>query len=195
MRETNWFARGMETPSSSEGSRRRRLLTNLKSLGDEFGRGSKVGFLPMMKSSPWSAGSGRKTIFDTNIWVSALLEERGASHQLVRIAGRGVLSTSSCSLQRSELRRVLISELELTEEETSQALELVQGMTMNAEPVGIIVGERGGINAADRALFTLAFQTGATLVTGDKGLLALDGELGVRVRAPRAFLDEIQEKA
>ena len=130
-------------------------------------------------------------VLDTNVLISGIFFSGTPARVLEAWrAGRFSLVVSPLILEEY---RDAVSELSASfpEADITEILDLI---TIHSE----VVDDRAAPEPLSRdpdddKFLACAAATGATLVSGDKDLLAADGVLGVKVLSPRAFLASIDE--
>ncbi len=135
-----------------------------------------------------AAGADVRAVLDPNVLISALLSATGAPAQVLRawLGGRFELVVSPLLL--AELDRALAYpklRKRISPEDAKRFVELLQrsatvAQDPDAEP------PRRSVDPGDDYLIALAAAERAALVSGDKHLLALEGDLPIF--APAAFL-------
>jgi uncharacterized protein len=133
-----------------------------------------------------------RAVLDPNILIAALLSRTGAPAQIVArwLAGELELVVSETLI--AELERALAYPKVRSRVSPDKAMAFVsllrQGALLTADPADPV---RRSPDPGDDYLLALAEQERAVLVSGDRHLLALAGELPIRTA--RAFLDGLDE--
>ena len=134
-----------------------------------------------------------RAVLDPNVLISALLAPRGAPAQIVVgwLAGEFELVVSTLLL--AELEQALAYPKVRQRLARADAEELL-GLLRDAALVGLDppTPPRRSPNPGDDYLLALAESENALLVSGDQHLLAVADRFPIR--APRAFLDALEEQ-
>jgi putative PIN family toxin of toxin-antitoxin system len=130
-----------------------------------------------------------RAVIDPNVVISGALSPRGAPADVLRSLAGGEFELIASQALLSELERALAYpklRLHISEPE---AADLVRWVADTASVVGDPDTDppAHSRDPDDDYLIALASTHGAALVSGDKDLLALEGE--IPVFSPRAFLD------
>lgn len=136
-----------------------------------------------------------RVVLDTNIFINGLIAPTGAPRQLLGLweQGRIILLTSSAFI--SEVERILHRDhiwekYHLSEEQISTLLLRLKQTTESVTPLSPL--SLHSRDPKDDKLLALALGRNADyLITGDNGLLVLDGEptfANLRIITPAAFL-------
>ena len=128
-----------------------------------------------------------KAVFDTNIFVSALVW-RGAPYRCLLAAEAGLAELIVSPPILDELRTVLIRKFEQTSAEAEESVEFIAEVARSVHITGNLHGVAD--DPADDKFIETAWVGGAPyIVSGDHHLLALGTHAGISVIGPRAFLD------
>ena len=132
-------------------------------------------------------------VFDTNVLLSAI-GWRGVPHQLLQYAREGSITAITCPEILTELVEKLESRLHFPVDWIADVIADLLGFMQ----VMSIPGALHGVSPDpdDDAVIECALVAGATyIITGDKRhLLPLDGDQGLAILTPRAFLDLLAQQ-
>jgi uncharacterized protein len=127
-----------------------------------------------------------RVVLDTNVLIAGFIA-RGLCRELLEHCGRrhGTI-VSEFILQ--ELREHLVSKFKYTEQEATQAVELIRSVAEIVVPTSL--ESRICRDPDDDAILGTALAgNAACIVTGDADLLVLGQFHGIRILRPREFLD------
>lgn len=130
-----------------------------------------------------------RAVLDPNVVISGALSPRGAPAEVLRSLARGEFELIASQALLEELQRALAYPKLRLHISESDAAELVQWLADNASVV-VDPDTEAPVRSRDPDddyLVVLASTHRAALVSGDKHVLALEGE--IPVFSPRAFLD------
>ena len=130
-----------------------------------------------------------RAVLDPNVVISGVLSSRGAPAEVMRSLARGEFELIASRALLDELQRALAYPKLRPHISEPDAAELVRWLTDSASVV-VDPGTDPPVHSRDRDddyLIALASAQRAALVSGDKDLLALEGE--IPVFSPRAFID------
>lgn len=139
-----------------------------------------------------------RVLIDTNLFVSGLISNKGAPHELMQLWLSGVFALIISADQREEIAEVLsrpliVQRYRVYPESRERLLQLLDSQAVRVEvsaPPPIHVRD-----AKDEFILAAAVHGGADyLATGDEDLLVLDGqsELGsLRIVTARQLVNEL----
>jgi putative PIN family toxin of toxin-antitoxin system len=130
-----------------------------------------------------------RAVLDPNVVISGAISPRGAPAEVLRSLAGGEFELIASRALLDELQRALAYPKLRPHISEPDAAELVRWLTDSASVV-VDPGTDPPVHSRDRDddyLIALASAQRAALVSGDKDLLALEGE--IPVFSPRAFID------
>jgi uncharacterized protein len=130
-----------------------------------------------------------RAVLDPNVVISGAISSRGAPADVLRSLAGGEFELIASPALLGELVRALAHPKLLSYISESDAADLVRWVTDSASVVvdPDIDPQVRSRDSDDDYLIALAFAHRAALVSGDKDLLSLEGE--IPVFSPRAFLN------
>ncbi len=125
-------------------------------------------------------------VFDTNVYISALITE-GVCAKILRRARLREFSLSICPFIINEIKQTLSKKFRISKKELSSAIEIIKEAVSNVVypdmPVPEICEDKD-----DNHVITCALASGAKyLVTGDAELLGIKRYKKLRILSPRDF--------
>jgi uncharacterized protein len=126
-------------------------------------------------------------VFDSNVYISALVFSKGNPRALLQMATDGDLQVAVSDPILQEVRRVLHEKFHLSSEDLQEAEELIAGCTQRVVPtesLTVIVEDPDD----DRILECAVEADADVIVSGDKDLLRLGNFRGIRIVSPAEFL-------
>lgn len=134
-----------------------------------------------------------KVVFDTNVFLRALINPKGVNARLVQSIGRYLLITSPAIVAEvaEVLSRVdLLGAKSIRLVDADRMIALLRQAPMATPTVAVTVCR----DPDDNKFLEAALAAGALyVVTGDKDLRALDGYQGLKIRFPTEFLEELEK--
>ena len=127
-------------------------------------------------------------VLDTNVLISSIFWEKGNSHKIVDIAIEQKITNFTSPEMLNELARVLRQKFKQTEEYIESQLALIANYSQIIEPKikANVVPE----DAKDNMIIECALSADADyIITGDKHLLKLKEYKGIKILAPKEFLE------
>ena len=127
-------------------------------------------------------------VLDTNVLISSIFWEKGNSHKIVDIAIEQKITNFTSPEMLNELARVLRQKFKQTEEYIESQLALIANYSQIIEPKikANVVPE----DAKDNMIIECALSSDADyIITGDKHLLKLKEYKGIKILAPKEFLE------
>jgi len=134
-----------------------------------------------------------KVVFDTNVFLRALINPKGVNAHLVRSLNRYLLITSTAIVEEvvEVLSRAdLLGSKAIRTIDADQMIALLRQAPLVAPTVTVTVCR----DPDDNKFLEAALAARADyLITGDKDLRALDGYEGLKIRFPTEFLEELEK--
>lgn len=134
-----------------------------------------------------------KVVFDTNVFLRALINPKGVNAQLVQSFDRYLLITSPAIVEEvvEVLSRAdLLGAKSIGLVDADRMIALLRQATMVTPTVAV----KACRDPDDDKFLEAALAAGAQyVVTGDKDLRAIDGYRGLKIRFPTEFLEELEK--
>lgn len=134
-----------------------------------------------------------RVVFDTNVFVRALISPRGVNARLIESRRLYRLFASPAILQ--EVTEVL-ARADLLQAKAIRKVEAERliGLLRRARRVSPTITVRASRDPDDDKFLEAALTARANyVVTGDKDLRTLDGYQGLKIRFPTEFLEELEK--
>jgi len=131
-----------------------------------------------------------KVVFDTNVFVRALINPKGINARLILSLSRYVLVMSAAEVGEVLARPGVLDDTAIRKLDVERVLELLRRAPMVSPTAAVTVCR----DPDDNKFLEAAIAAGAAyLVTSDKDLRDLGEYEGVKIRLPVEFLRELGE--
>jgi putative PIN family toxin of toxin-antitoxin system len=131
-----------------------------------------------------------KVVFDTNVFVRALINPKGINARLILSLSRYVLVMSAAEVAEVLARPGVLDDTAIRKLDVERVLELLTRAPMVSPTTAVMVCR----DPDDNKFLEAAIAAGAAyLVTSDKDLRDLGEYQGVKIRLPVEFLRELGE--
>jgi putative PIN family toxin of toxin-antitoxin system len=131
-----------------------------------------------------------RVVLDTNVIISSILSTDGAPASIVALVIDGIIENIICQQILDEVLRVLYRksiQSRLSRQDAKDFIAIIATASnwFEVQSIDSIVEK----DPDDHVFIACALATGATIISGDKHLLTLDGYQGLKILSARDFLD------
>ena len=131
-----------------------------------------------------------KVVFDTNVLISSILSNKGASHKLVALAAQGKIEGTTSPTLLAEFERSIVRDFGFSKHKTEKAVRIFLCFFAIVEPARRleIIADDADNRVLERAVACKADY----IASWDGHLTDLQEYGGIRITNPGRILDELE---